>query len=257
MEGSRVELLVALATAFYPDGALDVDATLRLAEHMRDTGVGGFVIGGTTGEGAYLADEELRDLGLALRSQLGSDATVAVGCIRPDADAALRSVEALLDAGPDAVLVPPPAGSDEAQISDFYLTLNELVADRAQVWAYHWPARYPPGIGRTLWPTLAVDAFKDSTGDIDALSALSQDVRERVYIGAAALSFEATRLGCRGVILAAANVAPEAAVQALAGDATALERLMQGDRDLKSEFPASLKRLVAGRVQFPLGTRAG
>jgi 4-hydroxy-tetrahydrodipicolinate synthase len=103
---------------------------------------------------------------------------------------------------------------------------------------------------------LAVDAFKDSSGDVEALSALSQDVRERVYVGSAALTYEAARLGCRGVILAAANVAPEAAVRVLDGDATALERLMQGDRDLKADFPVSLKRLIRARVDFPLGTRA-
>jgi 4-hydroxy-tetrahydrodipicolinate synthase len=251
-----VELIVALATAFADDGTLDVDATVRLADHLHGLGVDGCVVGGTTGEGAYLADDELVALGLALTKRFGGEAKVGIGCIRRSHQETRQSVDAILAASPDALLVPPPSGSDQAEVASFYRELHAHLGGRAELWAYHWPARYPPGIDRSMWGDLSVDAFKDSSGDGAALSTLSADVLARVYVGASELTGEAARLGCQGVILAAANLAPVAAAGALTGDKTSLDELANADRGLKAEFPASLKRLVSAQVDFPLGSRA-
>src|SRR3546814_15180927 len=51
-------VLTAMATAFGEDGAVDLEATARIATHLVDNGHDGLVVSGTTGESPTTSVEE-------------------------------------------------------------------------------------------------------------------------------------------------------------------------------------------------------
>ena len=55
-------VVTAMVTPFDSEGALDLDAAVRLARWLTDHGSDGLVVAGTTGEGPVLSDEEKLDL---------------------------------------------------------------------------------------------------------------------------------------------------------------------------------------------------
>ena len=55
-------VITAMVTPFAADGAIDVDATRRLARYLIDNGSHGLVVAGTTGEAPTLSDDEKRAL---------------------------------------------------------------------------------------------------------------------------------------------------------------------------------------------------
>src|SRR4051812_23486740 len=58
MIGRFGAVMTAMVTPFDDDGALNVDAAVKLAKWLTDNGSDGLVITGTTGEGPVLTDEE-------------------------------------------------------------------------------------------------------------------------------------------------------------------------------------------------------
>src|ERR1700677_4809867 len=55
-------LLTAMVTPFSPDGSIDYDVASKLAQFLVAEGSDGLVVGGSTGEGSSLSDEEKLDL---------------------------------------------------------------------------------------------------------------------------------------------------------------------------------------------------
>ncbi len=51
-------VLTAIVTPLRDDGAVDLDAFQRLAQHLVDHGSDGLVVAGTTGESPTLTDSE-------------------------------------------------------------------------------------------------------------------------------------------------------------------------------------------------------
>jgi 4-hydroxy-tetrahydrodipicolinate synthase len=58
MSGRFGTVITAMVTPFDDDGALDVDAAVKLAKWLTDNGTDGLVLTGTTGEGPVLTDDE-------------------------------------------------------------------------------------------------------------------------------------------------------------------------------------------------------
>ena len=95
-------LLTAMATAFDDDGAVDLDATARIAAHLVDHGHDGVVVSGTTGESPTTSVAEDGEILRAVRESHG--AAIAV----PE-DAILQAVEDA--ARDDGFLLCPEGGA--------------------------------------------------------------------------------------------------------------------------------------------------
>ena len=72
-------LLTAMATAFDDDGAVDLDATARIAAHLVDHGHDGVVVSGTTGESPTTSVAEDGEILRAVRDAVGDRASVVAG----------------------------------------------------------------------------------------------------------------------------------------------------------------------------------
>ncbi|HTB08614.1 MAG TPA: dihydrodipicolinate synthase family protein, partial [Acidimicrobiales bacterium] len=55
-------VLTAMVTPFHADGSLNLDVAAQLAKFLVSEGCEGLVVGGSTGEGSSLSDDEKLDL---------------------------------------------------------------------------------------------------------------------------------------------------------------------------------------------------
>lgn len=101
-------VITALATAFRPDGELDVESTRKLAAHLVENGSHGLVVAGTTGESPTLEDDEKIDLVRGVIDEVGDEITVILGTGSNDTRHSVQLTKMAADAGADAGLIVTP-----------------------------------------------------------------------------------------------------------------------------------------------------
>lgn len=158
-------------------------------------------------------------------------------------DDACRLTEAAVAAGADCVLSTP----DSDDITRHYKRVKE-VAGELPVLAYHWPARYPPGVEVHDLDSLPIVGCKDSTGDPKRLLDEVTSSSRAIYTGSGSLVLMCSAVGGTGAILAIANAYPELSIAAFAGDGAAQRELHVVARSVQDlPLPADVKRLTAER----------
>jgi 4-hydroxy-tetrahydrodipicolinate synthase len=245
---------VALATLFDEAGEADAKATAGHAATLVELGVRAVVVAGSTGEAAALTSEERLDLLSEVRRAVGAEVPVVAGTGAPSARQAAVLTRAARDAGADAVLaLCPPRTTDPRP---YYDAVAEAAGDLPAL-AYHFPQTSPPGIALDHLPDLPVQGMKDSSGDPERLLAELEVFDGWLYVGAAPILLMAGSLGIAGAVLAVANVDPEHAIAAFAGDPSAQRALLAAHRRVRSSFPHGLKDAVADRFGTSRVARLG
>ena len=245
---------VALATLFDEAGEADAKATAGHAATLVELGVRAVVVAGSTGEAAALTSEERLDLLSEVRRAVGAEVPVVAGTGAPSARQAAVLTRAARDAGADAVLaLCPPRTTDPRP---YYDAVAEAAGDLPSL-AYHFPQTSPPGIPVEVLPDLPVQGMKDSSGEPERLLAELEVFHQPLYVGAAMILLMAGSLGVPGAILAVANVAPEHAIAAFAGDPAAQQSLFTEHKRVQHAFPLGLKQAIADRFGTSPVTRLG
>jgi 4-hydroxy-tetrahydrodipicolinate synthase len=245
---------VALATLFDDHGGVDAKATADHAATLADLGVRGVVVAGSTGEANALTTEERVALLTETRRAVPAGVPVIAGTGGPSARQAAALTRAAREAGADAVLaLCPPRNNDPRP---YYDAVAEAAGDLPAL-AYHFPQTAPPGIPVEALPDLPVQGMKDSSGDPERLLAELAVFERPVWVGAAMLVLMAGSLNIAGAILAVANVDPEHAIAAFAGDPTAQQALLPAHNRVKASFPFGLKDAIADRFGTSRATRLG
>jgi 4-hydroxy-tetrahydrodipicolinate synthase len=243
---------VALATLFEDDGEVDVKATADLAANLADLGIRAVVVAGSTGEAAALTAEERVALLTETRRAVPAGVPVIAGTGGPSARQAAALTRDAREAGADAVLaLCPPRGNDPRP---YYDAVARAAGDLPAL-AYHFPQTAPPGIPLDALADLPVQGMKDSSGDPERLLAELEVFDHPLYVGAAMLLLMAGSLGIAGAILAVANVDPEHALAAFAGDPTAQRALLPAHTQVRARFPLGLKDAIADRFGTSRVTR--
>jgi 4-hydroxy-tetrahydrodipicolinate synthase len=227
-------VLTAMVTPFDDDGAVDYEATRRLARHLVDEGCHGLVITGTTGESATISDDEKIRLFEAAMDEVGDSATVIAGTGSNDTAHTVELTSRARDVGVHAVLVVTPYYNrpNEAGLRAHFAAASEAAQDTPVI-LYNIPSRSVINLPPDLLADLAAahenvvavkQANNDELGPIDGLDILAGN--DAVF--ARTLAF-----GGAGGILVASNVAP-AKLRALYDAAMAGEsdRVEQLDREL-------------------------
>jgi 4-hydroxy-tetrahydrodipicolinate synthase len=245
---------VALATLFDDAGELDAKATADHAAILVDLGVRAVVVAGSTGEAPTLTHQERTALLTEVRRAVPSAIPVLAGAGAPSRREAAALTRMATDHGADAVLVLSPPGSSD--LRGYYGAVAEA-AGSTPVLAYHYPTASQPGIPVELLPDLAVQGLKDSSGDPERLLAELDGFGGWLYVGASSILTMAGALGCAGAILAVANVQPERAKAAFAGNASAQRALFAAHAAARRDFPHGLKRLMAERFGTSRAARLG
>ena len=254
----------ALITPFTSNGLVDI------AKHRHNVSVAisqssqGVLVAGSTGEGPYIEQGERTTLVSEARS-VSTDLVIICAIFAETDRQAHAQITEAADAGANAVLVVTPTtlirGRDIA-VADFFLR----VADFSPVPILLYTV--PPVTGYELpVPTIAelanhdvIRGMKDSGGDPSRVGALKTTLSRGflVYAGNSSAVLESAQLGAHGAITASANYAATTLDRAVAGDATAQDRLntitaiVQHHGVAGTKFAASLQGMEIGTSRLPL-----
>jgi len=234
---------VALVTLFDADGEIDPGSTGKLAASLAGRGMAAVLVNGTTGEAGTLTGPERTELIEAVRAAVPAQVPVIAGTGAPSLRQAAAATRAAVSAGADAVLTwCPPRCAD---LAGYFLAIGEAAAGRP-VLAYHNPFIACADLPVDGLAALPVAGLKDSSGSPDRLLDELARYPGDTYVGSSGLLALAGPMGTAGALLALANLAPEACVQAWGGDGAAQRTLAAQHLDVRAGGPARLKLLMAG-----------
>ena len=176
-------VITAMVTPFAADGAVDVDATRRLARYLIDNGSHGLVVAGTTGEAPTLSDDEKLRLFDVVLDEVGDEATVIAGTGSNDTRHAARLTGKACAVGVHGVLVVTPYYNkpNRAGLRAHFAEVSEA-AGRIPVVIYNIPSRTVINLPHDLLAELAADhenvvavkqANNDDLGPIEGLEILA------------------------------------------------------------------------------------
>ena len=212
-------LFVPVTTPFDPVTG-DV-APVSFRENLRrwlETPINGYVIFGSTGEGALLEDDEKVRLAEYARDVIPSMRPLVAGAGAESTRAVVRLCQQFSDAGADAVLVHPPSyfgvSLSPADLRDHFLAVAD--GSPIPVLVYHMPKFTHVTLDAGLMGELArhenIVGIKDSSGDLKRFADYTEVCGDdcRLFMGNGALLYAALELGGAGGIVALGLLAAEA-----------------------------------------------
>jgi 4-hydroxy-tetrahydrodipicolinate synthase len=171
-------MLTAMATAFGPDGSLDLDGVQRIAKHLVATGHDGLVVSGTTGESPTTTKEEDGEILAAVREAVGPDVKLVAGVGTNDTATSTYLARQARERGADGVLLVSPYYNKPGQRG--ILHHFRQVADAAElpVMLYDVPGRTGSQIAVESYAEMIgwepVVAVKDAVGDMPRAAKIAQ-----------------------------------------------------------------------------------
>ncbi|MFD3520115.1 dihydrodipicolinate synthase family protein [Streptomyces sp. NPDC058653] len=215
-------VMVPLVTPMDRPGHPSVPAADALLDALAEAGARSLMLFGSNGEGPLLPTALLGDFaaGVAKRwRELTDGGPVLMNVTAPGTAEALARAEAVLPAGPDALVLSPPVY--------FHHRHDEIVTHYAAMAGLGVPvvAYNAPRYSNPLTPALLDEVtglahlvgLKDSSGDPDLFAHAVAAARRRddfgVSQGAESQALDGLRLGADGVVPGVANLAPAVAVE--------------------------------------------
>ena len=213
-------IIPPVITPFKHNGSIDETLAAKEMKYTVSAGVHGISIGGSTGEGPVLRDEELKLLVTIAREQAGPELPVVCGVMRTCTRDAVAAGLAAKEAGADAVMVTPTAYNvlvpDEEGMFDFYHTISKEVQLLVIIYNVIPQNTITPCLfKRLLDETEYVRGIKQSVGSVPALYAMRMMCKDRGMIYAATddMLYTCYDLGADGAISAILAVFPELCVE--------------------------------------------
>ena len=209
-------VIVPLVTPVQPDGSLDEAAAERLVDHLASNGCGMLVLG-TTGEVASLpAALRLRYVEIAVR--VAAKRTPVFACPASNCVSfSIDSAKAYLKAGADAVvgILPNYYKLEPAEMLAYFERLADGI--RGPLMVYNMPATTGMSLPLDVIETLArrpnITGLKDSEGTAGRREEVAKRFGGRpdfsLFMGIAAHSVPALRLGFDGLVPSGGNLYPE------------------------------------------------
>ena len=203
----------ALITPF-KGGKIDYQSLELLIERQIASGVGGLVIGGTTGEAATLSDRERYTLFEFAAERVRKRVPLIFGTGTNDTRVAIAHTRAAERIGCDGALVVTPyynKGTEEG-VYRHYMKIAE--SSELPIILYNVPSRTGVNLGIGLLKRLAesdkIVGIKEASDSADRLSALAAfGDKLPLYAGNDSQLYTVLSLGGKGVISVVSNLYPE------------------------------------------------
>ncbi|MEO6124431.1 MAG: dihydrodipicolinate synthase family protein [Ilumatobacteraceae bacterium] len=163
-------------TPMSPAGTVDLDSLNRLVDHLIDNDVDGLFVLGSSGQVAYLTDDERETVIGSVVDRNAGKVPVVVGALDLTARRVIDQGRRAESAGADAIVVTVPmyALNDSAEIDRHFRMIAQAIS--IPVLAYDIPIRVHRKLDTELLMSLAGDGViagvKDSSGDDDGFREL-------------------------------------------------------------------------------------
>lgn len=200
----------AMVTPFTSEGAVDLDAVKRVAQHLVDHGHDGVVVNGTTGESPTTNDaEKLAVLGTVLET-VGDRAKVVFGAGSNDTAHSIELARAGEQAGAHGLLVVTPYYSKPTQEGIVAHVAAIVDAAGLPTMVYDIPGRagvpITPSSLRKLAEHELVVAVKDAKGDLFSSAEVMAATSLVYYSGDDELNLAHLTQGASGVVSVCGHV---------------------------------------------------
>lgn len=260
----------AVATPFDEQGRPELKNLQALIQDLKQQGVQGILLAGTTGEGPSLSLEEREEITAAgLEAASGLFVLAGTGCA--SLQDTLRATRRAFELGVDGVVTVPPFYfknlKDEGLFAYFQRLFDDAVPAGRALFLYDIPQTTKVPLSSELIERLLAYAgerlagIKDSTGDLDHTIALCERFPQlRVFVGSDKALLAGLQKGAAGCITAGTNLFASLAVRVYraycdqnpaAGELqetlTSARAVMEG----YLPFPASVKSLLAVKHGTP------
>lgn len=163
-------VLTAMATAFAPDGSLDLESTQRIARHLVAHGHDGLVVSGTTGESPTTTPTEDGEILAAVRDAVGPDIVLVAGVGTNDTRTSIGLAKQAAQAGADGLLLVTPYYNKPGQAGVLHHFRQVVGASDVPVMLYDVPGRTGTQLSLESYAEVArweqVLAVKDAVGDL-------------------------------------------------------------------------------------------
>ncbi len=209
-----VGIVPPMTTPFNRDGSVDTEAFRQEVWYLMEAGVQGLAVGGSTGEGQTLTEEEVWTLAEIAVQEAEGRVPVVVGIIVDSTQQAvargrmLRSLEVTaLQITPVHYLFTP----NEQEMYDFYATIGSEVGLPILIYnVVPWSYASPALLDRMITEVNEVVGVKQSAGDMHALAELLARLGDRGVVMAAVddLLYPCFALGAHGAIAAILTAVP-------------------------------------------------
>ncbi len=207
-------IIATTITPFLANEEVDEDAFLEEVRYVLKSGVNGLSVGGSTGEGAVLSDEEVTRLcELAVREVHGKVPVVA-GIIRNSTRAAVQTAMRVKETGVVALMVTPihyhvNVPSDAGNY-EFYQKIGEAIQLPIIIYNVVPQNIITPDMLVKLSGIPQVIGIKQSGGDVHKLAEMVERCGDQVVIMSAIddLLYPTYLMGAKGSIVALSAIAP-------------------------------------------------
>ncbi|MEY8522064.1 dihydrodipicolinate synthase family protein [Lachnospiraceae bacterium 38-10] len=213
-------IIPPIVTPFDADGTINSRLIEKEMKICIEAGVHGLSVGGSTGEGPTLRDEELVELIHIAKGYLREDQSLVCGVMRTCTRDAVRAGLAAKEAGADAIMVTPTAYNvlvpNEQGMFDFYSTISKEVQMPVIIYNVIPQNTISPGLfKRLVEETEYVRGVKQSVGGVQALYAMRMAVGRKgnIYAATDDMLYTCYELGACGAISAILSVFPKECVE--------------------------------------------
>ncbi|MCC5891564.1 4-hydroxy-tetrahydrodipicolinate synthase [Exiguobacterium sp.] len=233
----------ALATPFQQDGSLNLAAWEALVEDQIKEGVNGLVIGGTTGEGMTITDEEFETLLTKAIEIAAGRAVIIAGTGSNNTALSIEKTKRAAELGAEMAMVVTPYYNKSTQAG--LIAHFTAIADASPIplMLYNVPSRTGVALEPATVGELAdhprIAALKEASGDISVMAQMMAHLPEGfpVYCGNDDQILPYMAWGAQGVVSVLSNVYPSATV-ALA------EALLAGDLETARKWQIRLLPVI-------------
>lgn len=232
-----------LCTPLTAEREVDAPALERLVAFLIEAGATGLFVTGSTGEVAYLTDEQRgRTLEVAAGAAAGQ-VPVLAGIVDTATPRVIEHAAAAKAGGADALVATAPfyVPTHPAEIRTHFRAVRAAVD--LPLFAYDIPTFTHTKLAAETVAELAaeatIDGLKDSSGDLDALRAVLELVATpgfRVFTGSEVVADLGLRIGAHGIVPGLGNVDPDGYVRLY-------EAARRGDWDAAAREQVRLRAL--------------
>ncbi|MBR3217404.1 MAG: 4-hydroxy-tetrahydrodipicolinate synthase [Exiguobacterium sp.] len=218
----------ALATPFQENGQLNLEAWEALIEDQIQEGVTGLVIGGTTGEGMTITDDEFETLLVRAVEVANGRAVIIAGTGSNNTAVSIEKTKRAAELGAEMAMVVTPYYNKSTQTG--LIAHFTAIADASPIplMLYNVPSRTGVALAPETVGELAehprITALKEASVDISVMAQMMAHIPEgfTVYCGNDDQILPYMAWGAQGVVSVLSNVYPGATVALadalLAGD---------------------------------------